>query len=276
MAMAMTEYDDELYDDETYDDETFDDESYDDESEFLGQLLGGPAASIGRAIGGIFRPPTAPKPPLPPVALPTPGPGVSSAHLTTPQGNATLRLPEAVVTRQEFDVTVRRLQAGINRDAARVNTVAKDLESLRTRVGEVVTGTQRDITALRTAQTRATRAQRAAFARLRRDQSQQQMMTMVMSMMSQRSTQETIEDHVHELGGHTHLQTPTSTTPTGAPIVAAGTTNTTGEPTEDSVGGGSDNSMMMLMPLMMSQGGGGDNSMMLPMMMMAMNQSGRR
>src|SRR3712207_7082180 len=59
-----------------------------------------------------------------------------------------LRLPEPVVTRQEFDAGIRRLQEGINRDAARVNTVSRDLETLRTRVTAVVADTDRKSTRL--------------------------------------------------------------------------------------------------------------------------------
>ena len=98
----------ESLDDEPYDRESFDDEPGDSEAEFLGTLLGGPAAAIGNVIGGLFRPPTPPRPPLPRVSVPAPGPGVSSATLNTPQGSATLRLPEPVVTRQEFDAGIRR------------------------------------------------------------------------------------------------------------------------------------------------------------------------
>lgn len=47
-------WDDEAFDDEAVDDEAVDDEAVDDESEFLGQLLGGPASLIGNALGGLF------------------------------------------------------------------------------------------------------------------------------------------------------------------------------------------------------------------------------
>lgn len=231
---------------EGYDDEGYDDESVDDESEFLGPLgtlLGGPAAAIGNLVGGLFGPSTPPRPPLPQVSISAPGPGVSSATLQTPQGSATLRLPEPVVTRQEFEQAVQRVQEGINRDSARINTVSREVSELRTRVGAVVADTQRDIGKLRTTVARSRRAQRAAIARLRSDQSQQQMMSLVMTMMMQRQARQALEDHTHQ--GST------------APAV---------------LNDGGDNSAMMLLPLMMMPSSGGDSSMtmMLPLMLMTM------
>jgi hypothetical protein len=240
----MSVLESEALDDEAYDDEAIDDEAYDDESEFLGQLLGGPAAAIGNVLGGLFGGrPSPPRPPLPQIAVPTPGGGVSTATLNTPQGSATLRLPEPVVTKQEFEAGIKRLEEGINRDRARVNTVAGDLDTLRTRVTAVVADTQRDITKLRTTVRRSTRAHRAAIARIRRDQSQQQMIGLVMTMMMQRSAREALEDHTH-------------TGSTAAAVVPDSGDNT-----------------MMFLPLMMMGGGGGDSmSMMMPMMIMAMGR----
>jgi hypothetical protein len=235
-------WDDEAFDDEAFDDETLDDESVDDESEFLSQLIGGPASLIGNAIGSLFGGNRGPsRPPLPRVAVGTPGSGVSTATLTTPAGTATLRLPEPVVTRREFDAGLRKLQEGINRDSARVNAVAKDLDGLRTRVATVVTETQRDIGKVRTAVLKSRRANRLALARLRQDQSSQQMMSMVMAMMAQRQVQERLEDHKHAGDG-------------------------TVVDTEDTK-----NSMLMMLPMVMMMGqGGGSNAMMMPMMMLAM------
>jgi hypothetical protein len=248
--------DGEAYDDESVDDESVDDESVDDESEFLGGLgsiLGGPAAAIGNALGGLFG--GGPRrPPLPPVQVPSPGGGVSTATLNTPQGSATLRLPEPVVTRTEFETTVRRLQEGINRDSARTNTISKDLDTLRTRVGAVVADTQRDIGRVRASVAQARRANRAAIARLQRAQSQQNMMSMMMAMMAQRRAQEEFSDHVHDKP-------------------ATGATEFTGPPS-DGTGGGND-SMMFMLPMLMqpSDGSSGDSSMMMmPLMMMAMNR----
>lgn len=247
MLQGIEAWDDESFDDESFDDESFDDESYDDESEFLGTLLGGPAAAIGKAVGGLFGGGGRPsRPPLRPISVGTQGGGVSSATLNTPAGNATLRLPEPVVTRREFEAGIRKVQEGVNRDAARVNAVAKDLDTLRTRVGVVVTDTQRDIAKVRATVTKSQLANRRTLARLRREQDQQQMMSMVMTMMMQKQIQESIDDHKH---------------------AALNAVPVKGE--DES------NSMLMMLPMMMMSGGGGggsDNAMMMPMMMLAMSK----
>lgn len=230
---------------ESWDDEalgeSWDDESWDDESEFLGSLLGGPASVIGNAIGGLLGRP-APKPPLPSISVSTPGRGVSTATLNTPAGNATLRLPEPVVTRQEFEASIRKLQDGINRDAARVNTLSKDLDTLRTRVGAVVTDTQKDIAKLRSDAAKERIAVRRQVAKLRADQGQQQMLSMMMSMMSAKSAREEFSTHKHSATGETP------------------------------VGGATDssNDMLMMLPLLMMGGGssGSSSDMMLPLVMM--------
>lgn len=242
----------ESLDDEAYDDEAFDDESLDDESEFLGPiggLLGGPAAAIGNVVGGLLGRPT-PRPPLPRVSVPVAGPGVATATLNTPQGNATLRLPEPVVTRSEFQAGIQRLQEGINRDAARVNALSKDLDILRTRVGAVVTDTQRDVAKVRAEVVKSRRAQRAALARLRQEQSQQAMLSMMTGMMGQRSQADRLKEHTH-------------------PVVGA-----VAKASSDSDSGGSD--MMMMLPMMMMGSGGGSGgdsmAMMMPLMIMAMDR----
>lgn len=241
--------DDETLDDESMYDESGDDESGDDESEFLGSLLGGPASLIGNALGGLFggNRGGSSRPPLPHVSVGIPGAGVSTATINTPAGNATLRLPEPVVTRREFEAGIRKLQEGINRDATRVNAVSKDLDILRTRVATVVTETQRDLVKVRTMVIKNRRANRLAIARLRREQSSQQMMSMLMAIMSTQQVQNQHEDHTHAGAG-------------GA-VVGTGDND-------------NDNSMMMMLPMMMmSQGGGADNNaMMMPMMMLAMSK----
>lgn len=249
---SVEAWDDEAFDDESIDDESFDDESVDDESEFLGQLLGGPASVIGNAIGGLLGGSRGPsRPPIPQLRVGTPGAGVSTATLNTPAGNATLRLPEPVVTRREFEAGIQKLQDGVNRDTARVNAVAKDLDSLRARVAAVVTETQRDVAKVNALVIKNRRLTRAALARLRRDQSSQQMISMVMAMMAQQQVQDQFEDHKHD--------------PVGGAV-----TDTDGD----------DNSMLMLLPMMMmGQGGGGgsdSNAMMMPMMMLAMNRGGSK
>lgn len=236
-------FDDESLDIESLDDESFDDESVDDESEFLSQLIGGPASIIGNAVGGLLggnRPPS--RAPLPRVSFGAPGSGVSTATLNTPAGNATLRLPEPVVTRREFEAGVRKLQDGINRDSARVNAVSKDVDALRARVAAVVTETQRDIVKVRTMVVKSRRANRLALARLKREQSSQQMMSMVMALMTQRQIQEQHDEHTHNAADGRVANSD-----------------------------GSDNSMMMMLPMMM-MGSSDGNSMLMPMMMLAMNK----
>jgi hypothetical protein len=234
----------EAYDDETFDDEFYAGESVDDEAEFLGTLLGGPAAAIGNLVGGILGPrPAPPRPPLPPVNVSPAGPGVSTATLQTPQGSATLRLPQPVVTRQELENVLKPIQEGINRDAARVNTISREIEDLRTRVGAVVADTQRDVGQLKTSLKKSQSAQRAAIARLRREQSNQQTMSLLMTVMMQGQVRRLVENHEHVSGAVEFTD-------------------------------GGDNTALMFLPLMMSGGGGGDSSMsmMLPMMMLAMNK----
>ena len=245
MTVMETEaWDDEAWDDEAWDDEALGLEAWDDESEFLGSLLGGPAQLIGNAIGGLFGGKPTPKPPLPAVSVGVPGRGVSTATLNTPAGNATLRLPEPVVTRQEFEAGIRKVQEGVNRDAARVNTLSKDLDTLRTRVGTVVVDTQKDIVKLRTDAAKSRVSLRRHLAKLKADQGQQQMMTMVMSMMAQRSAQDALEDHTH--------------------AITSGATVTGAANVDDE----SDNGMMMMLPLMMMGGGGSSSDSMMPLMMM--------
>lgn len=225
---------------ESLDDESYWDESVDDESEFL--LPG----IIGSALGGLFgggRP--APRPPLPQVSVSTGSPGVSTATLNTPAGSATLRLPEAVVTRHEFTEAVRKLQDGLNRDAARANTLAKDIDTLRTRVGAVVADTQKDIARVRGDAAKHRVAVRSQIAKIKADQSQQQMMSMLMSVMAQKSLRDDLKDHRHNSSGEV----------TGV----------------DSSGG----SALMLLPLLMSggSGSGSSNDFMLPLVMiMAMDK----
>ncbi len=242
----------EALDDEGFDDEGFDDEGFDDEGllDIIGGVLGGPAAAIGNLVGGVLGG-GPPRPPLPRIPGLLPGSGVSTATLNTPQGNATLRLPEPVVTRTEFDAGFRRLQDAINADSARTNTISKDVDTLRARVASVVSDTQRDVGKLRTALVKHRQANRATFARLRREQSQQNMMNMVISMMMQRQASSQFAEHTHQV---TAVNSPTGT-PTGA----------------DTSGSGS---MMLPLVLMMSSqpdGGSSDSSsMMLPLLMMTM------
>jgi hypothetical protein len=239
----------EAVDDEAIDDEAvLDDEALDDEAEFL-PGLGNILPGIASGIGGLLFPGAAPRPPLPQVNVPPSGGGVSSAVLQTPQGSATLRLPETVVTKDEFRQTTERLQEAINRDTARLNTTQKDIESLGNRVGTVVADTRRDISRVRAAERKHYHATRAAIGRLRREQASQNSTNLLMTVMMQQQIQSQIANHTHP--------------------IAAGATATGPATVADS------NNALMFLPLMMMGGGGGDgassdnNMMMMLVMMMA-------
>ncbi len=246
----------EAIDDEAYDDEAFDDEGTDDEGvlDIVGGLLN-PAAAIGNVLGGLLGG-GPPRPPLRQVPAVQAGGGVSTATLNTPQGSATLRLPEPVVTRVDFDAQLNTLREAVNGDSARINSVSKDLETLRTRVATVVSDSQRDVGKLRTELSRQRRATRASLARMRRDQSQQNMMNMVVTMMMTTNQQNAFNEHVH-------------------------TSAASGQDTSTPTGAGADSSSSMMLPLVMmmgsqSDGSSGDSSMnmMLPMMLIAMQPRG--
>jgi TolA-binding protein len=182
---------------------------------------------------------------------------VNNAVVNTPRGQASIQLPTSLVSKDEFNTAVGRLQSTINADSARINTLQKDLQTLGTRVGTVVAETQQAITRNRTETQRDFRKfrlqTRTALRKLRADQQQQQTMNLVMSMMTQQQLAGRFDEHIHPVGS-------------GA--------TATGVPTDS---GGDDNTMFMLLPLMMMQpqsgGGGGDNSMMF--LMMAMMMGGR-
>jgi len=207
-----------------------------------------------RAVGNALKPPA--RPPAPSVSV-TPAQGVSNATVQTPRGQAQVQLQTPVVHKDEFNAAVARLQATINADSARINTLQKDLQTLGTRVGTVVGETQAVIAKQRTEQQTALRRVRletqAALRKVRADQQQQQMMSMVTSLMMQQQLSNRFEEHTHSA----LAPVPTGGTATSLPSNA------------DS----DDNSLLPLMFMMMPQsGGGGDNSM--SMMMMAMALSG--
>ena len=121
------------------DDEAYGYDDSDRESEFLEGILGGAAQALGGGISGIgnliggvgnLLNPPAPRPPIPPVQPGRPGPGVTTATIDTPRGSATLRLPDSVVTVDEFRTATQNLQDAINRNTARLNSTQKDIESL--------------------------------------------------------------------------------------------------------------------------------------------------
>jgi len=235
-----------------------DDESWDDDpeqgAEFLGGLLGGVAQTVGGGISGIgnliggvgtlLNPPP-PRPPIPPTQPPPPTGGVQTATIATPRGNATLQLPEKVVTEDEFRTATQNLNEAINRNSARLNSTQKDIEALSQRVGVVVADTQRDL-----AKTRD--EARAAVSRLRREQAQKDTNNLLMSIMMQQQLRRQIEDHTH-----------TVTVGTGTGTVTTGPADT----------GDGDNMALLFLPLMMGAGGsGGDNNMMMMAMMFALQR----
>jgi hypothetical protein len=212
------------YDDETiesYDD--WDDESVSSTAEIIPELLsGGALGGIARLIKGPSRPP------VPTVRVRPPSRGVDTAKLSTPRGEATLRLPDKVVTLDVFRQTTERLEAAINRNTARLNTTQKDIESLSNRVGTVVTNLQKD--------------HKAAVEKLRKERDPQGMQ-MLMPILMQQQLQEQIEDHTHSI--------PAGATETGSATLA-----------DD------DNMALMMMPLLMGGSSSDDSNMMMMLVMM--------
>lgn len=139
-----------------------------------------------KAVGNALRPPA--RPPAPRVSVPA-ARGVNNATVQTPRGQASVQLQTPVVHKDEFNAAVGRLQAAINADSARINTLQKDLQTLGTRVGTVVGETQAAVAKNRAEQQAATRRLRletqAAVRKLRAEQQQAQTMSMVMSLMMQ-------------------------------------------------------------------------------------------
>ena len=247
----MIELDDEVA--ESTWDEDIDGEADLDESEGLLDFLN-PLAPIIQPLTQIFRPPTRPNAPT--VSVP-PSTGVNNATIATPRGQAQIQLPTSLVSKDEFNNAVGRLQSTINADSARINTLQRDLQGLGTRVGAVVSesqqamakqraDTQRDLRRLR-------RDARATMRKLRADQQQQQTMSLVMTMMMQQQVSSRFDEHTHAL--------------TALPGSAV---------TQRPSGSGEDDSMMMMLPMMMMQPSGGsggtDNSMMFMMMAMMMGR----
>jgi hypothetical protein len=225
------------------DDELFSAES-DDEAEFLGALgnILNPVGAITNAIGGLINPPR--RPPVPTVRPSTPVSGVDTARLTTPNGNATLMLPDKVVTKDEFNQRTQALEAAINRNTARLNTTQTDIRNLGTRVGQVVAQNQRDIARMR-AEHRQSLAKFRAQQRAEREKQKARdanarMMNMMMTMMITRQQRQALEDHTHDGDGNAVLE--------------------------------EENQMLMFLPLFMGmgdEGGGSNNAMMfLPLAFM--------
>jgi hypothetical protein len=176
--------------------------------------------AFGGPFAGPFRPPLQ--------ASVVPGRGVNQAILDTPRGRATLRLPEDVPTLEQF----RNLEAAVNRNASRVNSVQSDVRSLSTKVGAVVSDVAKDV------------------GKLRKEQKSQGMMTMMISLMSQQTLQRQLEGHTHD----------GVTVPDGS----------TAQPIQ--IGGGTNTAMLFLPLMLLGTGGdtGEDSIAGLPMMLMMM------
>jgi hypothetical protein len=246
-----------------------DDESVLQQGEFLQALLpalAGAIPSVISGIGGLFGGGgggSAPRPPLPQVRLPQPGSGVQSAQLTTPAGQATIRLPAEVPTKDDLRQMREALQAAINAENSRINAIQKDLQTLTQRIAVVVADQSRDMGRIRTTLARQRREQAAALARLKREIRDNQMMGMMFPIIFQQQIQTALDSHTHTLP-HDHP-------------VTAGQANT-GDASEETTtapaaaaGGSGFNPMLLALPMMMGSGQdgqSGDQSYMMPMMMM--------
>lgn len=255
---SWAEYDDESAFLGEYDDES-DDEAAED-AEFIGPLLGGLAGPIVSGIGSLFgggaRPAPAPRRYNTGVPGTSVGPGVSTARLITPNGQANLQLPAAVVPRTEFLRVTNALRTAISKNTAHINTTQRDVATVRqqaTAAAAAAAVLRTDLTkhkkAMLVQHKRDRRAWQRTLTKMREEQRSQAMMSMMMGMMSQRQVQDSIEEHTHNF---------TTTSPTAAANVDS-----------------NDNMAMMMMPMMMmgqgsGSGGGQDNSMMWMMMAMMM------
>lgn len=194
---------DSVYLDETYDEGFVDerdsgyDEAIDDEAEFLpflpgipgligagGQTVGSAISNIGRSISGLFN--YRPNAPIRP-ARPSAPTGVSTATLATPQGQATLRLPSPLVTRDEFQRVIGPMQASIERVAQRANTLDQDVGKLSRRVGTVLADTRKEVEQAKLHTAREIGRMRkdtvARIEKLRRAQNERLNMIMMMTLM---------------------------------------------------------------------------------------------
>lgn len=157
----------ELAEDDFYDD---------DEAEFLGAALTGlagvAAPAVKKLLGGSKR-----RRPLRRVRAG--GSGVATARLSTPRGNATLKLPSRVPTLKQF----KGLEQAVNRNASRLNTTQKDIGSLRKRVASVVTDVAKDV------------------AKLKKEQKDQSTQSLLFSMMFQQQLQSQLASHHHPDAG---------------------------------------------------------------------------
>jgi hypothetical protein len=211
---------------------------YDDyEEDVLGDVLGtvlNPIGTIASGIGHLISP----QPPRPPLQQLPPSPppnGVGTATLTTPQGNATLRLPSEVVSVTDFQRVTSDLQDKVGQAVARLNTLDRDTGTKFTQLTSAVADANRDIAAAR-------RSQSEAAARLRRQMSDQQTMSIMMSLMMQTS----LSNRVAALEANDKI-TPASDNSMSLMMLPMAFMSPDGDGDKD---GGSSNSMMMMMVML--------------------------
>jgi hypothetical protein len=153
------------------DDEAFtrfleaDDEAQDDE---------GILDSIGNVAGkvldplGIFR-----------GIAPSGSSGVRTARLNTPQGNASLRLPEPVVTERVFKESMTRLENALNQVRTQINNDRRVLQSTVRRQDAML------------------KATRVSIKRLESRRQQDQWMSMLTTMMLSQQSRRSLQAHTH-------------------------------------------------------------------------------
>jgi hypothetical protein len=169
------------------------DEGFDEQAEFLpllpmigagGQAIGNVISGVGRNIGNLFS--YRPNAPVRPGALPTPQ-GVQGATVTTPQGQAQIRLPSPVVTREELQQFREAVQTNHNQLAGRVNTIQNGIGTLASRAGVVA----KDVDAIRvqasrnfTTLSRMARDTAAKLEKQRKETDDRINMVMMMSLLT--------------------------------------------------------------------------------------------
>lgn len=237
MNGTLEDYDEALAED--YDEMS---EFTDDEAEFIPGVIGNilnPLQGLGIMKPLIGAQPS--RPPLPRAQVPAPGSGVRNATLSTPAGQATIALPEAVARQDEFRAVTASLKTSIDRNTDRLNTVTADVKRLSESFVRIETDTRAQVAKLRT-------DTRNALVRAKKNQSSQQTTNLMMTLMMQQQMQSQFNDHKHIVTG-AETEKPTGTT------------------------SGNNSMMFMLLPMLMTGDTASSNDMMLPMMMMMVNQN---
>jgi hypothetical protein len=172
--MAETDLDDEVFAEDLDDDEVFAEDD-DDEGSTSERRSGRVRFRFTRPVGSF-----------PVGAASQMTQGVSSAVLNTPRGNATLRLPEAVVTKREFDAVTQRVERSLN--------------TLATRIVETRTGLQKSTSELSAQVSRQGVETTKRIRRMRREIQQQSQTSMMMSMMMMMQVTRRIDEVAEEAG----------------------------------------------------------------------------